>query len=78
MLDMSSVEAARRGLRRMERKARSSPTAEFCPGCRRATIRRQGGEWCRWCRDFIREVPLSYQVETRVSTNVRVLGNRPF
>lgn len=66
-------ETARRGVRRMESLGRSSPTAAFCPTCRRATIRRDGGEWCRWCRGWIGDISL-YQGTERVQGILRVLG----
>jgi hypothetical protein len=31
-------------------------TLDVCPQCRRRTIWRFGGEWCRYCHRFIEEV----------------------
>lgn len=66
-------EAARRGLHRAERTGLSSPTAAFCPTCRRATIHRTSGEWCRWCRGWISDLAV-YQGTDRVQHVIRVVG----
>lgn len=66
-------ETARRGLRRTEGLGRSSPTAAFCPTCRRATIRRPSGEWCRWCRGWVSELAI-YQGTESVQRTLRVVG----
>lgn len=60
----------------MRKKGMSSPTAAFCPSCRRATIGRVGGEWCRWCRDFVRDAAIVYSPESKSYGTVRVLGRR--
>jgi ribosomal protein L37AE/L43A len=44
--------------RELERQERWTDTAALCPECGRPTIRRIGGEWCRWCRGYIVELVL--------------------
>lgn len=68
------MKAARQALRQMERLGWSSPTAQFCPTCRRATIQRGGGEWCRWCRGWV-EVLVIYKGQEQGSGVMRVLGS---
>ena len=70
--DYVLMQAARLALRQMERLGRSSRTGTFCPTCYRATIRREGGEWCRWCRGWIADVAI-YKSQEQVSGVVRAL-----